>query len=88
MRFLLDYLNIDFRSELPHIDEIRYGKQHVLKEVVKLTDEVQVLGQLRIKTFIPIRRRSVHTNKRIKGIALVSWKSQSQHRYAISVHGI
>ena len=37
-RFLLYYFNIDFRSEVPHIDEIRYGKQHVLKEVMKLAD--------------------------------------------------
>ena len=53
-RFLLDYFNIDFRSEVPHIDEIRYGKQHVLKEVMKLADKIKILSQHRIKPFIPI----------------------------------
>ena len=78
-RFLLDYFNIDFRSEVPHIDEIRYGKQHVLKEVMKLADKMKILSQHRIKPFIPIGRRTIHTNERIKGIALISWKRESQH---------
>ena len=78
-RFLLYYFNIDFRSEVPHIDEIRYGKQHVLKEVMKLADKMKILCQLRIKSFIPIGRRSIHTNERIKGIALISGKRESQH---------
>ena len=42
-RFLLYYFNIDLRSELPHINEIRNGKQHVLKEVMKLADKMKVL---------------------------------------------
>ena len=78
-RFLLYYFNIDFRSEVPHIDEIRYGKQHVLKEVMKLADKMKILSQHRIKPFIPIWRRTVHTNERIKGIALISGKRESQH---------
>ena len=47
-RFLLDYFNIDLRSELPHINEIRNGKQHVLKEVMKLADKMKILCQLRL----------------------------------------
>ena len=78
-RFLLDYFNIDLRSELPHIDEISNGKQHVLKEVMKLADKMKILCQLRIKSFIPIERRTIHTNERIKGIALISGKRESQH---------
>ena len=78
-RFLLDYFNIDLRSELPHINEICNGKQHVLKEVMKLADKMKILCQLRIKSFIPIGWRTIHTNERIKGIALISWKRESQH---------
>ena len=78
-RFLLDYFNIDLRSELPHIDEISNGKQHMLKEVMKLADKMKILCQLRIKSFIPIGRRTIHNNERIKGIALISWKRESQH---------
>ena len=71
MRFLFDYLDIDFRSELPHIDEIRYGKQHVLKKIMELADEMQVFCQLRIKAFIPIRRRTVHRS--VKHIYRHNW---------------
>ena len=60
---LFPYLNIYFRFELSHIDKICDGKQHVLKKIMKLADEVQVLCQLRIKPLIPIRRRTVHSNE-------------------------
>jgi hypothetical protein len=60
---LLHDFNIDFRSEPPHIDEIGNSKQHMLKEIMKLADKMQVLCQYRIKTFIPIRRRTVHSNE-------------------------
>ena len=39
-KFLLDYLDIYFCSELPYIDEIGKGKQHVLKEIMELADEM------------------------------------------------
>ena len=47
-RFLLDYFNIDLRSELPHINEIRNGKQHMLKEVMKMADKMKILCQLSV----------------------------------------
>ena len=37
--------NIDFRLELPHIDEICDGEEYVLEKIVKLAYQMQVLCQ-------------------------------------------
>ena len=43
--YLLYNFNINLRLELPHIDKIRKGEVHVLKERVKLIDQMQILCQ-------------------------------------------
>ena len=50
---LLYNFNINLRLELPHIDKIGNGKQHMLKEIMKLADKMQILCQQRVKTLIP-----------------------------------
>ena len=72
--FKYEDFNIDFRLELPHIDEICEGEVHVLKERVKLIDQMQVFCHFLVKPFVPIGRRAVHTNKRIKGVIFISWE--------------
>ena len=43
--YLLYNFNINLRLELPHIDKICKDEVHVLKERVKLTDQMQILCQ-------------------------------------------
>ena len=43
--YLLYNFNINLRLELPHIDEVCKGEVHVLKERMKLIDQMQILGQ-------------------------------------------
>ena len=86
--YLLYNFNINLRLELPHIEKVCEGEVHVLKEIMELADQMQVLCQFLIQPLIPIRKWAVHSNERIKGAIFISWKRQSQHRYSIPIHRI
>ena len=83
-----DNVYINSRIEFAYIDKVSYSKRHVLKEIMELAYEMQILCQLWIKTFIPIWWWAVHANERIKGFIFISWKRQSQDRYAISIQWV
>ena len=75
---ILPYLDIDFRLELPHVDEISDSEKHVLEEIVELAYQMQVLCQFLVKALIPVWRRAVHANERLKGLSFISWKRGCQ----------
>ena len=56
----------DFGLEMAHIDEVSDGKHRVVKQVVKCTGEVQVLGQIWVKSLVPVGRRAIHADEAFK----------------------
>lgn len=63
----LDF-DLEFCLELSYIDEVRDGKLHVVKEIVKSTDEVQVFCKFPVKSFVPVRGRAIHANEAFKAL--------------------
>ena len=60
-------MNIDTGLELTHIDKVGDGEVRVVEQVVKCTGEVQVLGQIWVKSLVPVGRWAIHANERIEG---------------------
>ena len=56
-------LKFDFVVKLTAIDEISNGKIRVVEQVVEGINQMQVFGQFLVKAFVPVGRRTLHTDE-------------------------
>ena len=79
--YFIPKLNFDFVVKITAIDEVSDGEIGVVEQVVKGLCQVQVFGQFLVEAFVPVGRRTIHTNEVVKIIGIrVVVSNQSERK--------
>ena len=79
--YFIPELNFDFIVKITAIDEVSDGEIGVVEQIVEGLYQVQVFGQFLVKAFVPVGRRTIHTNEVFKIIGIrVVVSNQSERK--------
>ena len=79
---------MDICLELADIDEVGDGKLRMVEKMVEGHGEVQVFGQLLVKTLVPVWWRAVHACQRIEAHFDVGRKCQRGQCHTVFIQRI
>ena len=65
-----------FKVEISAEYKIRDGKVGMVKEIMEGTIDMEIFRKFGVKTFIPVKRRAVHTSDGVKRHVYIAWQYQ------------